>query len=356
MRIGADVKFVDGVSRLGGGPFSTVSALGELGFEGVLVRTMDEAFPTLDPDAVARFARFADQSGFFVRMGIGKVNPYMTAELPRVRRLGDGSYLAGMERMIRLCGVHGWREVWTAVGGYKPGLPAPFCFDRFRTDVTWQAQLEETERFIDVLAPTLRAEGVRLNIETHEEITTRELLRLVDAAGEDIVGVCLDPANIPVRGEAVIPAVARVAEHTRLTHLRDMILVRTENGISRFLAPLGDGRIDWPELLSFFDGRDDVDLLIEAVGGTRAEMMLQPDDLFWRAADPDLDYAEVAQLEGLADREAALIATGEALDVAALRAPRDVIPDYLDFLSRSRAALLLYTTLSADRADAAVNG
>lgn len=339
VRIGADVKFVDAASRLAATPQDTLLELAELGFDGILVRTIDEAFPDLDDAEVAAFARTADAHELFVRMGVGKVNPYMTAELPRVRRLGDGSYLAGMERMIRLCARHGWTEVWSAVGGYKPGLPAPFCFDRFRTDVTWQAQLDATSRFIALLAPTLRAEGVRLNIETHEEITTTELLQLVDAAGDDVVGVCLDPANLPVRGESILPASRRVASRTHLTHLRDVVLVRTEAGISRFLAPVGDGRIDWPELLALFAGRDDVDLLVEAVGGVRAEMTLQPDDPFWVAAHPDLDPAEVAELERLADLEADLIAEGRALDVAALRAPAEPVASYREFLVRSLAAL-----------------
>jgi sugar phosphate isomerase/epimerase len=344
-RIGADVKFQDGRSRLAGTPRMTLDTLSRLDLDGILVRTLDEAFPTLDVIEISAFARAADALGMFVRMGIGKINPYMTAELPRVRVLGDGSYLAGMQRMIRLCGSHGWTEVWTAVGGFKPGLPAPFCFDRFRTDVSWQAQLEATSAFIAKLEPTLRAEGVRLNIETHEEITTTELLALVRAHGEDIVGVCLDPANLPVRGETVLDGTRRVAPYVHLTHLRDLVLARTEEGLSRFLMPIGDGQIEWTALLGLLAGRDDVDLLIEAVGGTRAEMALRPDDPFWRAAHPDLDDGEIGELERLADRQARDAVAGTAPDIAALRANGDPDATYRAFLERSLASLrrLLHT-------------
>lgn len=338
-RIGADVKFQDGSSRLGD-PLGTLDELAALGADGILVRTIDEAFPELDASRIDSFARAADDRGMFVRMGIGKVNPYMTAELPRVRRLGEGSYLAGMQRMIRICAEHGWSEVWTAVGGYKMGLPAPFCFDRFRTDVAWADQLDATSRFIDRLAPTLRSEGVRLNVETHEEITTYELARLVERHGADIVGVCLDPANIPVRGEAVQAGAERVAPYVHLTHLRDIVMARTESGLSRFLMPVGDGQIDWDALLALFADRDDVDLVIEAVGGTRAEMILTPQDPSWRAAHPDLDDGDIAQLERLADEQAAHAADGTGPGLAALRdAGPDADAGYREFLTRSLSAL-----------------
>ena len=150
-RIGADVKFEDGGTLLGDDPVKTLVALADLGFEGILVRTLDEAFPTLDAGAIAEFSAEARARRMFVQAGLGKVNPYMTAELPRVRDLGDGSYLAGMERMIVICAEQGWTEAWSATGGYKHDLPAPYCFDRFRTDVDWADQLAATAGFLERL-------------------------------------------------------------------------------------------------------------------------------------------------------------------------------------------------------------
>lgn len=339
-RIGADVKFRGGSSLLGTGPLETLAAVRDLGFEGILVRTVDEAFPGLDAGAIREFATEAERRGVFVQLGLGKVNPYMTAELPWVRDLGAGSFLAGMERMVALCAEFGWREAWSAVGGFKPELPSPFCFDRFRTDVDWSEQLAATSRFLRSLAPALREHGVRLNLETHEEITTFELLRLIEDVGEDVLGVCLDPANVMVRGELVADAVRRVAPHTHLTHLRDAVLVPAEEGISRFLMPIGEGVIDWGRLLDLvLDANPDLDLVIEGVGGTRAEMPLQPAEPWWRGAHPDLTEADVSALTELADAFAARSGAQLPAVVAELRAAPPARPDYERFLSRSREAL-----------------
>jgi sugar phosphate isomerase/epimerase len=359
-RIGADVKFHDGVTLLGDDPLETLDAVRALGFDGILVRTVDEAFPTLDAGAIDEFAQEARRHGMFVQLGLGKVNPYMTAELPRVRDLGDGSYLDGMIRMIELCAEHGWTEAWTATGGYKHELPAPFCFDRFRTDVDWSDQLAAIARFLRRLAPALRANGVRLNLETHEEITTFEILRLIDEVGADAVGVCLDPGNLLVRGEPVMDAVRRVAPYTHMTHLRDAVLVGTElvgtelvgtelagtelvgtdAGISRFLAPIGAGVTDWDELVGvLLDAQPGIDLAIEGIGGSRAEMPLNPRDAFWRSMHPDMTDADVTELERLAAEYPAQADRGTVECVDLLRARPPARADYIDFLQRSRTAL-----------------
>jgi len=340
-RVGMDVKFYDGTTLVGDDPIATLRAAHELGFEGLLVRTVDEAFPTLDRAEIDRFAAEADRLGMFVQLGLGKVNPYMTAELPRVRDLGGGSYLAGMERMIGICGDYGWTEAWTATGGFKHHLPAPYSIDRFRTDVPWPDQLRAIERFLRSLAPTLRRHGVRLNLETHEEITTFEILRLIDGIGADVLGVCLDPGNLMVRGETVPGAVARVAPFTHMTHLRDAVLVPVDDGLSRFLAPIGDGTMDWDALLdALLTAQPDIDLAVEGIGGVRAEMQLQPRDPYWRSAHPDMTDDDVAELERIAS---AFPPPNAPHTTASLEELRAVVPergDYVDFLSRSREALV----------------
>ncbi|RSN11581.1 xylose isomerase [Nonomuraea sp. WAC 01424] len=338
-RIGVDVKFTGGSSLLGADPLATLDAVAGLGFEGILVRTVDEAFPELDPGAIGAFARAARDWGMFVQLGVGKVNPYMTAELPRVRDLGGGSYLAGMERLIRLCAEHGWTEAWTATGGFKP-YPGLLSFDRFRTDADWADQLAATGDFLLALAPVLREHGVRLNIETHEEITTFEILRLIDLVGADVLGVCLDPANLVVRGEPVGPAVARVAPYTRMTHLRDAILADTGEGLSRFLMPIGQGMTDWPRLLDTLLGaRPEIDLVIEGIGGSRAEMSLLPDDPRWWPAHPDMTPSDLEELRSLAARHTADAAAGRRPGLGELRSSGPAGPELRAFLGESLACL-----------------
>lgn len=348
--IGVDIKFVDGVTQWGDG-LSALRTAAEQGFDGVNVRTIDELSPTLDPGELRDFAQLSRELGLYVEMGVGKVNPYMTAELPRVRALGEGSYLAGMQRMIEACAEHGWLEAWTAVGGFKP-YRALYATDRFRTDTDWTAQLAATERFLQSLAPVLRDNGVHLDLESHEEITSFELLRLIDAVGDDVLGVCLDPANLAVRGELPNEGIRRLAPHVRSTQLRDIALWEVNGGLSRFLAPCGQGLIDWDDALEVLLGASPaLHLTIEGIGAVRAEMTLHPDDGAWLAGHPDLVPDELARLRAqAADYERRAIA-GDVETLDELRALRPDRQAHDAFVADS--AMHLRTRIAELRARAA---
>ncbi|BBH70208.1 sugar phosphate isomerase [Actinoplanes sp. OR16] len=297
-RIGMDVKLE---ATYGPPPwpdvFAALEEVKRLGLDGVNVRTLYEISPALDAGYLRDVRHKADELGLYLELGVGKVNPYMTAEFPYIRALGGGSYLAGMQQMIAAAGAIGVTNLWTATGGFKPALPGYYSTDRFRTDTTWPEQLAATEKFLRKLAPALREHGCRLNLETHEEVTTFELVRLVEAVGPDVLGISFDSANVFVRGEDAQLAAERAAPYVHATHLRDAALHVTETGISRFLTPCGEGVIDWePLLATLLTANPDLNLTIEPIGVIRAEMTLHPDDPVWLAGHPDLTPGELARI------------------------------------------------------------
>ncbi|WP_445527994.1 sugar phosphate isomerase/epimerase family protein [Streptomyces cyslabdanicus] len=318
-RIGTDIRHIEGTTLWGQGP-ELLDAVAAQGLDGVNIRTLYELSPTLDRGRLAEFASHADALGLYVEMGIGRVNPFNTAELPAVRALGQGDYLAAMTRMVEICADRGWHTLWTACGGFTffPGIHAT---DRYRTDADWSEQLRITEAFLRKLAPVLRANGCRLAVETHEEITSHEVVRLVEAAGPDAVGICLDPGNLPLNGEDPMAGIRRVAPYVVSTQLRDVALWPRVGEISRFLAPCGEGVLDWTEVLRLLlDTTPDLNLTIEGIGGTRAELRVPCTDTAWLAGQPDLDPAEIAVLQQLATdyRKRAEAGTAPGLDLLEL--------------------------------------
>ncbi|RAK36495.1 sugar phosphate isomerase/epimerase [Actinoplanes lutulentus] len=321
--------------------FAAFDNIKDLGLDGVNVRTLYEVSPTLDPGYLREIRARADELGLYLELGVGKVNPYMTGEFPYIRALGDGSYLAGMQKLIAAAGAIGVTNLWSATGGFKPELPGYFSTDRFRTDTSWPQQLAATEKFLKLLAPTLREYGCRLNLETHEEITTYELVRLVEAVGPDVLGICFDSANVFVRGEDAVQAARRAAPYVHSTQLRDAALVVTDDGISRFLAPIGEGVIDWqPVLDALLGANPDLNLTIEPIGVIRAEMTLHPYDPVWLAGHPDLDAGELAQIYRLA----------HAYDGLSLRTLRTPDPGFTFDVFATRSADALRTLLSKESA------
>ena len=63
-------------------------------------------------------------------------------------------------------------------------------------------------------------------METHDEITSFDILRLIESVGEDCTGVVLDTASVLQRGEHPVFAAKRVAPFVRQTHIKDAYVGR----------------------------------------------------------------------------------------------------------------------------------
>lgn len=139
--------------------------------------------------------------------------------------MGDGDTLLGFRRMMEACAAIGCRELWASTAMVKPMFAGRLAWDRFRTDVTWEEQLVAIERFLSRLASYARDLGIHINLETHEEITSFELVRLVEAVGPDVIGIVYDTANALHRVEhpvwtarRVAPTSARPTSRTPMSH------------------------------------------------------------------------------------------------------------------------------------------
>jgi sugar phosphate isomerase/epimerase len=294
MKVGVDGRKLPGATSRD--PAGNLDYAAGLGMSGVFFRTVLDITPDLDPGVLRALREHADELGLYLEMGLAKVNPYANAEAPEVRELGDGDYRLGFIRMMHAAVAIGCTELWVGTANYKPKLPGYFVFDRFRTDVTWADQLAATQKFLSSLAPVVRDLGCHLNIETHEEITSFEVIRLVEAVGPDVLGITFDTANVVARAEDPVAAARRVAPYVRMSHVRDVALIETDYGIGRMLAPCGEGVMDWPSILAELAKHNpDLQLSIEN-SRDRTVMPMHVHDPTWLAGHPDLTDAEMSEI------------------------------------------------------------
>jgi sugar phosphate isomerase/epimerase len=326
-------KFPD-AARLG--PEGILDRVTELGFDGVFFRSILDLDPHLDLDHLRAIRRRADAYGLYFEVGLGKVNPFNTPETPEVRELGQGDYLLGMQKMIRAARAIGCTELWADTANSQNAAWGLFSIDRFRTDVTWEDQLQATQRFLSMLAPALRELGCRIDLETHEENTTHELLRIIHSIGADVLGVTLDLANVVLRGEDPVAATRRVAPYVHLTHMRDVFLYRTPEGLARQIRACGDGIIDWSSVTSALAECDmDLNLSVECVS-RRNDTAIPIHDPRWLAAQPDLSSVELQSLVNYASR---IQPDGIAGPDGYYPTPVLSTDDQIDFIRRCHACL-----------------
>jgi sugar phosphate isomerase/epimerase len=316
MRIGVDGKKIPEAAKRG--PVASFEHARELGLSGLFFRTVLEMSPKLDRCVLREIRAKADSLGMYIETGLGKVNPYALPETPEIRLVGDGDTVLGFRRMMEACAAIGCRELWVALAGYKLAYLGKFAYDRFRTDAPWADQLVATERVLKILAPIARDLGVRLNIETHEESTTFELVRLVEAVGADVLGIVFDTSNVLQRTEHPVYAAKRVAPYIRQTHIKDALITRGARGIDYQKRRCGEGAVDFAAILPIIAAaKPDTNLSIENddpyTDRPRAvpRIRIDVDDPDWRTAHPDLTDEELDAFMALVDGCEARVRAGE---------------------------------------------
>ena len=291
MRVGLDGKYRSGVETL---RFAHAE-----GLDGAFFRRPMAFSETLDPGALREGRQLADELGLYLELGVGRVNPYVFDKNPDLAALGDGDYRRGFERVVHACVEMGCRDLWCVTGTYT---------DRFDGKAPWPEQLRATADFLTSLLPMLRDLGVRLCLETHEEITLPEVLRLVEVDPE-CLGLCLDTGNVLVRAEDPAAWAKRLAPHVRLTHVKDAVLLFDEHGLTRQVRACGEGVLDWPTILAALaEHRPELDLSIEDHRGAIGPRIFDPT---WRAGHPELTAAGVADVVRLAWLSAERLRRGE---------------------------------------------
>ncbi|MFF0341561.1 sugar phosphate isomerase/epimerase family protein [Kribbella sp. NPDC004875] len=330
MRLGSDALKLPGATTLTAP--EQLQQAAEHGLGGLFFRTMLHLSPTLDPGLLREVRSTADRLGLYLESGLGKVNPYGLPESPELRALGDGDTVAGFRRMMEAAAAIGITELWVATAGIKP-YSGRLCYDRYRTDVTWTDQLAATAKFCTILAPIARDLGLHLNAETHEEITSFELVRLVEEVGPDVMGITYDTANPLQRAEHPARTAQRVAPYVRQTHLKDAALVHDPHGMRDQMRPNGQGVVDlhWilPALYAANPGLN-LSLEIAEVGISSAPQLatrakdartgIALYDPIWLDGHPDLTVTELVEYLGLARAFENRIAAGEVPSLAEVSA------------------------------------
>ena len=235
-----------------------------MGFEGIGFRSLLQLSETLDPRELQAAHQYAGELGLFFDFGLGWVNPFTALTKPEIWALGEGDYCRAVERQLRAAQAMGCKEIVGEIAGVIGPYRGRYAFDRFRTDVPWGEQLSASENFLLKMRPILADFGMRIDLENHEDLTTHELLRLVEKMGDAYLGFTLDVANLIVMGEAPVDGSLRLAPCVHLVHVKDVFLIPTEKGLLRQMRPAGEGVIDWESILTEVYRNDpNVHLLVE---------------------------------------------------------------------------------------------
>lgn len=270
----------------------------ERGLAGVQFGSPLQLSPSLGPDEIRGVREYAAARGLYLELGIPSVNPHQAAPHFRAE---PAAYAERLEELMRAAALAGVTSLRTFIGAQAQAVPDSVVrrMDDLREDparpgIFWDQQLSDTTGILRHLAPAARDLGVRLALETHLDATSFQLLRIIEAVGADVVGICLDTANVMARMEDPLAAARRLAPYVLMTHTKDAVLLFHENGLRWQCRPCGQGAVPFPEILAVLAlHAPELNLSIEDHAGLFELPIYDPD---WISTFTDLTPAELALL------------------------------------------------------------
>ncbi|SDY65102.1 sugar phosphate isomerase/epimerase family protein [Herbiconiux ginsengi] len=165
---------------------------------------------------------------------------------------------------------------WVELISRAAALGAPLAntsFGLLRERTMQSPALEEqiglTTEVLRQLAPVGEAHNVAITVELHVDLTSRELVRMVEAVDSRFIGVNLDTANALGLMEDPVEAAERLAPFVRTVHLKDSCVYPAPGGYNwQGGSVLGRGLVDLPTIVDIlYAANPDVNLNIEDSGG-----------------------------------------------------------------------------------------
>lgn len=116
----------------------------------------------------------------------------------------------------------------------------------------FEPQLPDIISIIRDLLPEFRSRKIRLAIENHDRFKARQFEEIVQAAGSEWIGICLDSVNSMGAGEGFETVSDILIPYTLNLHIKDFTIFRAPHkmGLAIEGRPAGKGMLNIPELVT----------------------------------------------------------------------------------------------------------
>lgn len=281
MKLGVDIF---SLRRQGWNAFEHLAYARQIGLNVVHFSDLSP-FASLDEDYLRQVKDKADEGGLLVEVGMGSICPTSTTFSGQ-----RGTAVEQLREMLKIARLL--------------GSPAVRCFlgsnaDR-RTALPLAGHMEQTIATCRAVRSQALEWGIKIAIENHAgDMQGRELKMLIEEAGPDYVGACIDTGNPLWVAESPFVTLEQLAPYVVMAHIRDSAVYSHPQGAMVQWLAMGDGSIgmvDWAK--QFQANCPSVHFTLEIISsiGLRVLNFLEPD--FWTLYPntPAAEFARFLQL------------------------------------------------------------
>jgi sugar phosphate isomerase/epimerase len=227
-------------------------------------------YETLEPAYLQRVKEHAARLGVEIDAGIGCICPSSPAYNKK-----EGEPAEYVARGLRVSQAVGSRVMRCYMGNR----------DNRRTALPLEAHIENTVKVLRAVRSQALDSGVRIAVENHAgDMQAREVKVLIEEAGKDFVGSCLDTGNPMWVVEDPLLTLETLAPYVATSHVRDSAVFEHPRGAAAQWVALGDGSVDLERFAQLYRKLcPGASIQLEIITGRPPEVLpyLEPD--FWKA-------------------------------------------------------------------------
>lgn len=281
----------------------------KLGLNAIQISSLDD-YESLEPAHLAKVREAAQAKGILIDAGTGCICPTSKSFRPAT---GDPvGHLRGALKVAQMVGAKSLR-----------------CFlgstdDRYGEGGI-EAHIESTVKVFRAVRNVAMDTNVKLALENHSgDLQAWELKELIEQAGKEYVGACLDTGNPIWCAEHPEVALEVLAPYAVTTHCRDTALWEHPRGCAAHWTAMGDGSIDLKRMSEIYKRRcPQVPMHLEIITGRPPRIVPYLEESFWRGF-PKARANEFARFLALVKRGSPLMKPMIIADAPGMREPEFV--------------------------------
>lgn len=281
MKLGVDIYTL---RSQGWNAFEHLEYAAQIGLD--LVHFSDlSPFESLDQDYLARVKARADDLCLEIEVGMLSICP--TSNIFSGER---GTAVEQLQQMLQIAGILGSHIVRCVLGSNADRLgPIPLA-------AHMQATVE-TCRAVRDLAIEM---GIKIALENHAgDMQARELKALIEQAGPEYVGACIDAGNPLWVAESPFVTLEHLAPYVVTSHVRDTAVWAHPRGASVQWVAMGDGTVGIDEWTRLFAQKcPGAPFSLEIITGSPPRVLGYLEPEFWQAYPdtPAVEFVEFLKL------------------------------------------------------------
>ncbi len=243
-------------------------------------------YESLDPAHLARVKDHAASLGIVIEAGIGCICPTSASWSAK-----NGDPVENISRGLNIAKAVGATSMRCFMGSDK---------DR-RTPGGIEPHMEKTIQVLRAARSRALDSGVKIALENHAgDMQAREVRTIIEEAGKDFTGSCLDTGNPMWVAEDPFVTLQVLAPYVLTTHVRDSAVYEVPRGAAAQWVALGDGTIDFKAFIARFrELCPNVSMQLEIITGRPPRVVPFLEESFWQAF-PKANAAEFSRFVALA--------------------------------------------------------